>query len=144
MQILLEALSEYINRHYEYGSAVLSSSATDAVAVAWSAGVFEGLGTFHRHPSPTMKVSVEIMSSDIEMLTRLRDTWGGTLYKERSEQSPSRGVSESWVWGLRSEKAKRFLETTLPYMKGSKSETVKSYLIHTDDPSEGKASLNAG
>lgn len=133
IQILLEAVSEYIGRHYEYGSAVLTSGVSDAVAVAWSAGVFEASGVAYPHPSPSMKLAVEIVGGDKQLLQRLKDIWGGSIYQGRSEGQ----VKGTWVWSLRSEKAKRFLEATLPYMKGGKSQTVRACLAQSDSTTEG-------
>ncbi len=135
IQILLEAVSEYINRHYEYGYAVLSTGVTDAVAVAWSAGVFESLGVAYRHPSPARKVAVEVASDDEQILSRLKDIWGGTLYKEKGAESEGQLPAGSWVWGLRSEKAKRFLEAALPYMKGGKRQVAKDCLSQPEETS---------
>ncbi len=129
IQILIEALSEYIGRHYEYGTAVLSAGISDAVAVAWSAGVFEASGAAHPHPSPSMKVGVEIIASDRQLLDRLKDIWGGSVYRVRTEGSGELQTGGSWIWSLRSEKAKRFLEATLPYMKGGKSQAVRDCLM---------------
>ena len=132
IQILREALSEYIGRHYEYGAAVLSAGISDAVAVAWSAGIFEASGSAHPHPSPTMKVAVEIIGSDRQLLERIKDIWGGSIYKGRTDRKSEPQTSENWIWSLRSEKAKRFLEATLPYMKGSKSRVVRECLIQSE------------
>jgi hypothetical protein len=131
IQILREALAEYIGRHYEYGAAVLSAGISDAVAVAWSAGVFEASGAAHPHPSPTMKVAVEIVESDQQLLERLEDIWGGSIFKGRTEGKSEHPEDGSWVWSLRSEKAKRFLEAILPYMKGGKSQVVRACLTQT-------------
>lgn len=142
IQILLEAISEYIGRHYEYGTAVLSAGVSDAVAVAWSAGVFEASGVAYPHPAPEMKIAVEVVGSDRELLNRLKDIWGGTLYKEKDESEQNRG--ETWVWGLRSEKAKRFLDAILPYLKGSKSRLVKDQLTNQETPSPIQAPVDGG
>ncbi len=77
IQILFEAVSEYIGRHHEHESAVLPSSISDAVAVAWSAGVFEASGSAYPHPSPAMKTAVEIADGDRQLLERLKVMWGG-------------------------------------------------------------------
>ncbi len=128
IQILLEALSEYISKHHEYGSALLAGNVTDPVAVAWSAGIFEGIGNAYRHPSPEMKIAVEITSTDKHLLSHLKDLWGGSLYKENVEAKSERHMEEIWIWSLRSEKAKRYLEAVLPYLKGRKAETSKELL----------------
>jgi hypothetical protein len=149
IQILREAISEYIGRHYEYEAAVLSAGISDAVAVAWSAGVFEASGLAHPHPSPTMKVSVEIVVTDRRLLERLKDIWGGSIYQGRIEGKSKPQFGGSWIWSLRSEKAKRFLEATLPYMKGSKSQVVRDCLLDTDSQSTltrsvSEVSMNSG
>ncbi len=148
IQILREAISEYIGRHYEYGAAVLSAGISDAVAVAWSAGVFEASGVAHPHPSPTMKVAVEIVESDRQLLERLEDIWGGSIYKVRTEAKSELQAGGSWIWSLRSEKAKRFLEAILPYMKGGKSQVVRDCLMQTIPQAKparaiGKISIDA-
>ncbi len=134
IQILLEAISEYIGHHYEYGSAVLSSGISDAVDVAWSAGVFEASGVAYPHPTPAMKTAVEIADGDRQLLERLKDIWGGSIYKGRSGGKDEARPKSTWVWSLRSEKAKLFLEATLPYMKGSKSQVVRTCLASMTAP----------
>lgn len=143
IQILLEAISEYIGRHYEYGSAVLATSAAEPVAVAWSAGVFESMGFAYRHPSPAMKIAVEVTGPDRILLAKLKDIWGGTIYREKEEIRGGEG-KELWFWGLRSEKAKRFLQSILPYMKGPKSQIVKDCLSLRDAASVPTSARDAG
>ncbi len=127
IQILLEAISEYTNHRYEYGTAVLSAHAADKVVAAWSAGVFECFGVLYPRPSSAMKIAVTVTGSDRQLLSQLKDTWGGSLYREGANRRRNQ-KKELWVWGLRSEKGKRFLEATLPYMKGTKSQEVREYL----------------
>lgn len=97
--------------------------------VYWTAGLFEGEGsafTSSRNKRKTegKKTILEavIGMNDRDVLERMKEIWGGTLY----ETSPGSGT---WRWRVRYSQARQFLMTILPLMGERRTEQIKEALL---------------
>lgn len=98
-------------------------SSPTPTAIAWSAGLFEGEGSFTFTRGAAKGVSVQMTDKDV--LVELRSLWGGHLYDCRPQNA---GHKRSWKWALTSTQAEAFVAAVLPYLKVRRAKRATEWL----------------
>lgn len=103
---------------------------------AWAAGIIDGEGCIRlarmkrkNRPNDTWTIQVYVANTDIRMLIKLRDLFGGTI-ANRKVVSPKH--KQQWRWQVFSKKAVAVLTTIKPWLiaKRDQSDVVLSSQLY--------------
>jgi len=96
-------------------------------ALAYCAGFFDGEGCIHierfqdnRHLHPQYALRLELANTDTRPLQLFKDLFGGSIRK-RKEPRPEKW-STAWVWQIKTNMAKIFLDELMPFLVTKKEE----------------------
>jgi hypothetical protein len=89
------------------------------INVVWAAGLIEGEGTFQWRKSQSPRVSCAM--TDLDVLERLRDNFGGNICKTTKQQEHHK---QAWVWYLGGEAAIEFMKQVQPWMGKRRSAKI--------------------
>ncbi|KKN39478.1 hypothetical protein LCGC14_0743070 [marine sediment metagenome] len=111
--------------------------------LGWAAGIIDGEGcisarsTYRRGEGKEdyWTLSVEVINTDIRILERLQDSWGGSIYK-RKNYNPERH-NDAWCWTVRGHVACRLLSEIRVWMvsKGEQADLALEFgnLLNEDN-----------
>lgn len=101
--------------------------------MAWVAGLFEGEGSIGiRLPSvraKTMRVTLQLVSVDRDVLVKLQSIAGGKLYGPYGPYSTQR--QPYYMWSVVNKEAQRWLHLMLPYLGDRRSKRAQEALAIT-------------
>ena len=103
---------------------------------AWAAGFIDGEGciTLHRNTLNGYVLRLQVSSSTIEPLERLKEIFGGRLngpYANKGRYKDSYNRKPMWVWNNCGENAQAALRLIRPYMacKGEQADLALEYQV---------------
>ena len=89
---------------------------------AWQAGIVDGEGCLtiarqirKNRPSPAFRVTIQVANTNVDLLDPFVQAWGGNLYNHKEFRNE---WADAYTWHCPDAKAKLFLETMLPYLRG--------------------------
>lgn len=98
----------------------------DEKILAYTAGLFDGegcvsiakwkIGTSKRYHSPRHVLRVLVSNTNKEVLTWIKEKFGGYISNHSSNKSLSSGHSPSYSWNLERKRAMHFLESISPLL----------------------------
>ena len=98
--------------------------------IAWAAGIFEGEGSINIVPNRPSCASLQVSMTDLDILERLQDIFGGNIYTKVKQKSQHK---QGWTWQI-ARKADIYatLEKLLPWLGERRSYRALNVLDHFD------------
>jgi hypothetical protein len=82
--------------------------------IGWTAGILDGEGHLGIAKPPNYGVKVSVGNTDMRMLIRLRELWGGKIYFNENHGSPRN--KPFWHWQIFGKMAYPMLRVVEPYL----------------------------
>lgn len=95
--------------------------------IAWAAGLFEGEGTFGFSNGVAKRVVIQM--TDLDILTRMQDLFGGSVAPVKKRQEHWK---DCWIWTLGPEPAYTFTKQILPFLGERRSARALEWLEDRD------------
>ena len=100
---------------------------------AWATGLIEGEGYFVIRKN-ARSGQVGCRMTDLDVLQRLQELWGGSIYEVKGQQAlsnPNWKPAWTWILGKRSE-VYNVVETMLPLLNQRRAYQAQNLLDHLD------------
>lgn len=101
--------------------------------VAWCAGIIDGEGYIYAahqsRGSKNYRIEVGVNNTDLRMLRKLQDCFGGCKIQRCTPSKPRPGYKDQYSWRTHGTAAKPFLEAVFPYLVCKKEQAEVALLF---------------
>lgn len=105
----------------------------DKTEAAWMSGLFEGEGSVVLYKNGTHRkyVRLQLGSTDLDVLQKLQDCAGGSIYGPRQKEKESH--KDFWIWiEGKQDRVRALIEVMLPWLGERRRAKIMSVLTEVD------------
>lgn len=93
------------------------------IIIAWFSGLFEGEGSFCIYKNKVKGLS--ITSTDIDVLEKIKENIGGTIYTEKRKRKEN--WKQAYIWNLNRLNSRRLIDEIYPFLGSRRKERADYY-----------------